>query len=79
MNLFNKHIWCSYKQLYFDRLEIFEGKEVTVKYLSDYRICRDCNKIQIYSYDSQGGTWVNLPNNKQEAVREAIRANKYHD
>lgn len=79
MKIFNKHLWCSYKQLYFDRLELFEGEEVKVEYCSDYRICKDCGKVQRYGFDSQGGRWSTLPSDKQEIVRKRIKEHKYHD
>jgi len=64
MKIFGYCVWHRWKPIYIKSEENFIGEKIYVDVGSNYRICKDCLIIQEFSYDSWGGVWRNLSNDK---------------
>lgn len=75
MNIFGIH-FHSWKAVGSIEEYKFEG-ETCKQFIQKYRICIECNKIQDYTYDSQGGFWWSLRKCESEAVQKRIQDDTY--
>ena len=54
----------------------FEGG-ICTRYIQRYRKCKECNIIQSYTYDSQGGFWFKLSPCEAKLVQKRINSNYF--
>ena len=75
MDIFGIH-FHSWKSVMVEREYIFEGEKLT-RYVEVYRICKECDVVQEYSYNSQGGSWDTLRLKEQAIVKMKIHNKKF--
>lgn len=64
------HKW---ETIYRENTETFEGVEYSDPNPTEYRRCSKCKLIQEYSFDSQGGCWYRLKQEKTKILNLKIK------
>jgi len=72
MTIFGKHIFHSWIPIYQIAQECFLGQRIEKKIESKYRYCVECNKYQEFFYDSAGGFYKDLEEEKVEILKTKI-------
>ena len=67
MTIFNLHLFHSYSPIYKNQNYNFEGKTLTRKIVTDYVLCKECDKIA--RYDINHAIYTELTKEEQEIVR----------
>jgi hypothetical protein len=71
MDIFGIH-FHSWKPIMQNQVYFFRGHECQNSVTSGFRICKDCEKIQQYFYDSQGGCWETMSECEQKIIKDEI-------
>ncbi len=71
MNIFGIH-FHNYEKIYKITNYKFLDEEVNELTPTDYRICKECGVAQEYFYDSQGGTWDDVPEIRTKILKSKI-------
>ena len=66
------HSWVSLMK---NKEYYFEGEKLS-RYVEVYRMCRECEEIQEYHYDSQGGYWSTLDEREHQIIMLKIKNKK---
>jgi hypothetical protein len=78
MYIFGLHIH-RWKKIYKREQYTFRGRTCFRTVETGYRKCPECNSIQKYSYDSQGGYWFNVPECEQKILEADMVFTRYGD
>jgi hypothetical protein len=71
MDIFGIH-FHSWKPIMQNQVYFFRGHECQNSVTSGFRICKDCEKIQQYFYDSQGGCYSKVTAPIQQVLEEDV-------
>ena len=68
----------SWQVIYKKEENRFLGTDIVSNVRTNFRICKICNKIQEYEYDSQGGYWFTLTKQYSDIVKTHIDHNIFY-
>jgi hypothetical protein len=78
MNFLGIH-FHSWKIIYQNEKYTFRNRECERDVETNYRLCLECNTIQRFWYDSQGGSWQTIPDCERDILNADMVFTRYNN